>query len=290
VTAPAPFVVGVGRSGTTLLRLMLDAHPDLAIPTETHFLPALAALPDDATPDQVADVMLGATTWPNMGLEADDLRAVFATLAPFSVGDATRAFFRLYAARFGKSRWGDKTPTYRSSLPAIARLLPEACFIHIIRDGRDVALSYRGLWFGPGDDVAAQARFWTDKVTGTRRDGASVQHYLEVRFEDLVADAEGVLRRICGFLDLAFVPEMLAYPERASARLGEFKQSFGPAGAGDVDLERFIGIHRSTSDPPDAAKVGRWRREMSQAEVKTYEAIAGGLLRQLGYETTGGAA
>ena len=151
---PAPFIVGVGRSGTTLLRLMLDAHPDLAIPTETHFIPALLQVVE-TTGDREAALRLlaGAATWPNLGVEIAAVAEAFSRLDPFTPGGAARAVFGLYAEAQGKPRWGDKTPPYRASMSEIARALPEARFIHIIRDGRDVALSYRGLWFGPGDDI-----------------------------------------------------------------------------------------------------------------------------------------
>ena len=167
---PAPFIVGVGRSGTTLLRLMLDAHPDLAIPGETHFVPALIDVVErTGDRDQALQTLLAAMSWPNLGLEPQAMASAFACQEPFSPGAAIRAVFALYAARLGKPRWGDKTPTYRRSIIEIARAVPEARFIHIIRDGRDVALSYRGLWFGPGDDLDAQARFWTAEITEARR-------------------------------------------------------------------------------------------------------------------------
>ena len=157
--APVPFIVGVGRSGTTLLRLMLDAHPDLAIPGETHFLLDLLAQNENGPArDRIFRAMIEAPTWPNLAVSESTFKAALDEVEPFSVPDAIRTFYRLYAQRFGKDRWGDKTPPYRSCMTGIQQLLPEAYFIHIIRDGRDVALSYRGLWFGPGDGIEAQAR------------------------------------------------------------------------------------------------------------------------------------
>src|SRR5438552_14137884 len=111
VGPPAPFVVGVARSGTTLLRVMLDAHPDLAIPHETHFLPSVLALGSDASRSEVFRVVAGCETWPDLALDAGDYRGAIETIDPFDAGEALRAFYRLYAARFGKTRWGDKTPS-----------------------------------------------------------------------------------------------------------------------------------------------------------------------------------
>jgi hypothetical protein len=285
---PAPFIVGVGRSGTTLLRLMLDAHPELAIPTETHFLPALIRTVEEAQdPKAALELLAAAPTWPNMGLDLAELADAFTALAPLTPAAAVRALFRLYAARQGKPRWGDKTPPYRAYMEEIARAVPEARFIHIIRDGRDVALSYQGLWFGPGDDIAAQARFWCDEIARARDQAQRVAFYLEVKYEDLVTHPEGELDRICRFLDLPFDPAMLDYPGRAQSRLAEYVQPFGPQGAGGIAPERFLAIHDRTQTPPDAARIGRWRTEMAPADRHNYEEIAGPWLRQLGYESEG---
>lgn len=284
--APAPFIVGVGRSGTTLLRLMLDAHSQLAIPSETHFVPALIDSVARTTDAGAALQLLArAETWPNLGLDLDAVARAFAALDSFTPGEAVRTVFRLYAERQGKPRWGDKTPPYRAHMTAIAGALPEARFIHILRDGRDVALSYRGLWFGPGDDIEAQARFWTGQIAAARAQADALPYYIETRFEDLVSRPEVELGRLCRFLELPFESAMLDYPDRALNRLSEYKQAFGPQGAGSVEVERFREIHSRTQDPPDSDRIGRWRKEMTASELDRYERIAGPLLQSCGYST-----
>jgi hypothetical protein len=278
----APFIVGVGRSGTTLLRLMLDAHPEVAIPTETHFL---SALPPAPTREEFLRIVTEADTWPNLVLDKTEFVAAVTALEPFSATAGLRCFFRSYAALFGKPRWGDKTPIYRTAMTAIQAMLPEARFIHIIRDGRDAALSYRGLWFGPGDDIAVQARFWVDQIAAARAQAPALPHYREVRFEDLVAAPEPSLRGLCDYLALRFDPAMLDYHRHAADRLAEFRQVFGPPNVALPDLDGFLAIHSLTRHPPDAGRIGRWRSEMPEADQRRYEAIAGPLLRELGYET-----
>lgn len=279
---PAPFIVGVGRSGTTLLRLMLDAHPDLAIPSETMFLKDVAAA---ATRRRFLEVVTGAETWPNMAMTKRDLRRAVTGLDSFSRAEAVRCFYRLYAKSHGKTRWGDKTPYYRVSMRAIAALLPEAHFIHVIRDGRDSALSYRGLWFGPGDDVEAQAQFWRGAIEDARAQAAGLPRYSEVRYEALVAEPESTLRAICRDIDLAFDPTMLDYHATAAERLAELKQPYGPAGRTPDDLGAFMAIHDRAKQPPDSSRIGRWRTEMPPQDQRSYESVAGPLLRALGYET-----
>src|SRR5689334_4978208 len=138
----APFIVGLSRSGTTLLRLMLDAHPELAIPPETHFIPEGAKACQEPGAPRAASLkgFPSTSTWSDFHLAADMLEARIASIEPFDLSDALRAFYGLYAERFGKRRWGDKT-NHLWNLKLIQSLLPEARFIHIVRDGRDVALS-----------------------------------------------------------------------------------------------------------------------------------------------------
>ena len=142
--------------------------------------------------------------WPDFEIPEEVFRAALNEINPFTLSEGYRTFYRLYAARFGKSRWGDKTPLYCYELETIRRVLPEARFIHLIRDGRDAALSLRKLWFSPGQDIATIAGDWQQRVRAGRQGGAEVEHYLEVRYENLVSDPGRELRRVCDFIELAY--------------------------------------------------------------------------------------
>ena len=123
---PAPFIGGATRSGTTLLRLMLDAHPEVAIPSETHFVPDVIArcVEGPVTADELAAIVTGHRRWGDFGLDAGELRGALAALEPLTAAEAIRAFFRLYAREQGKARWGDKTPGYIRKTQPIQRVLP----------------------------------------------------------------------------------------------------------------------------------------------------------------------
>jgi hypothetical protein len=290
VLPPMPIVVGSARSGTTLLRLMLDSHPLLAIPPETHFIPALAAL-DSRDADELREAFWRTITnfppnapgWGDFGLCAPAFKAELATITPFTVSDGLRCFYRSYAKRQGKQRYGDKTPTYSHCLPLIAALLPEAAIVHIIRDGRDAALSLREMWFSPGSDIAIQAKYWRENVLAARAGAASCPRYIEVRYEDLVTGTEPGLRRICGFLDLPFDRAMMSYFERAARRLDEHGERVRRDGTIVVSRDGRRRQQWRTTTPPDPARIGQWRTRMPVNELKQFDSIAGDLLDALGY-------
>jgi hypothetical protein len=282
-----PFVVGVARSGTTLLRLMLDAHPELAIPHETHFIPAVLREPD-ASRERFFELLTGFPTWEDLKTPAELFHEELLRVEPFDVRDGLRAFYRLYARARGKARWGDKTPPYLLHIRAIHEALPEARFIHIIRDGRDVAVSLRPLWFSPGESMEALAGMWAGHVTQARAQGLGQPpgspFYLEVRYEDLIADPVRELRRICGFLDLRYDPGMVDYHRTARLRLDEVVTRRGADGQVIITKEERMHLHRFTSQPPEPSRVGRWKTEMTPGMVAAWEAVAGGLLEELGYQ------
>jgi sulfotransferase family protein len=279
-----PFICGATRSGTTLLRLMLDSHPELAIPGETHFIVPLvrAMRKQRLEADQLADLIVEGDRWGDFHLDEAELRQRLRALSPLTAADAVREFFGLYAERQGKVRWGDKTPGYVQRMRLIERVLPEARFIHIIRDGRDVALSVVPRSWGPAT-VQAAAENWKLRIDRARRQAPHLKHYLEVHYEDLITDTEGVLRQICEFIELDFDPAMLSYHERASERLAEKARDLSRPW-GTVSAESRVESHKLASEPPREDRIARWKTLMSEEDRLKYEAIAGQALEAVGYE------
>jgi Sulfotransferase family len=282
---PAPFVCGVTRSGTTLVRLMLDSHPEVAIPGETHWLPKLIKAQErrKRSADELADLIVDHKRWGDFHLDAGELRERFRALDPVTAADAIRAFYMLYAEREGKSRYGDKTPGYVQEMRRIQRVLPEARFVHIIRDGRDVSLSHMRMNWGP-ETYAQSARLWRNRIRKARKVAPSINHYAEIKFEDLVADTEGVVRRVCEFIELDFDPVMLDYHERAEERLAEKARELPRKNRPPQPAAARLESHRLAKEPPRSDRVGMWRERMTPEEVAEYEAVAGDMLVQTGYK------
>lgn len=287
--APMPIIVGAARSGTTLLRFMLDSHSDLAIPPETGFLPELAKI--ESTDKNWHETVLKcltqtpreSPTWPDFQISVEEMRAALAKVPSGNTREAARQFYRVYAQRFGKKRFGDKTPAYCRNMQAIEQLLPEAAFIHLIRDGRDVACSLRPLWFSPSKDWKELAQRWCDDVNQARQAGASCKRYLEIHYETLLESPESTLRKICAHLELDFEPATLSYFERAPQRLQEHQGRTREGREEWLSQQQRHSQQWRTTQPLDRTRVGAWKEAMSQDEHTQFCQVAGGLLRSLGY-------
>lgn len=284
---PAPFVVGMNRSGTTLLRMMLDAHPELTVPPETHFIPDLirACRKPGATPESALAAMKGHREWEDFGFSDAEALGWLGTDNGIDPGNAVRSFYGAYAAKQNKPRWGEKTPRYVGKMRMIQRALPEARFVHVIRDGRDVALSVLDRTVRD-IDAAHVAERWRTKIEKARDAAPELSHYTEIRYEDLITDTEPTLRKVCEFIELDWDDSILNYHERSADRLGEMARALPADGrSGDLSVERRMATHAMTTKPPDADRVSRWKRQMSEPDRQAFEAIAGDMLASLGYET-----
>jgi len=286
--SPLPVIVGCPRSGTSLLAVMLDSHPDLAVPPETSFVGAITSMPG-ALPDarraffnRVTADRIPISNWSDFGLDRDVLWRRLTAIEPFTVEAGLRAFYALYAEGQGKPRYGEKTPGYVFLLPEIAALLPEAHFIHVLRDPGDTALSWRKTWFAPSMDLRVLGAAWRKHVEAGRRARDLVPHYVEVRFEELVRNPERELRGLCDYLALPWNPLMLDYRAQGAARLARLQGRLHARGAMIAREER-TRIHANLTRAPDTDRLEVWRREMTPAERELLEAAAGPLVRALGY-------
>ncbi|MGH9026753.1 MAG: sulfotransferase family protein [Acidimicrobiia bacterium] len=260
------FVVGCPRSGTTLMRVMLDSHPRLAVPRETHFVVGLA-IRSRRHPVTVEDIVSNPR-FSELGLEPDVVRAAVARDQPSDYAQLVASVFRTYATSHRKPRWGDKTPGYLAYMPLLLEMYPDAQFVHMIRDGREVAASLSEQAWGPRTAIGG-AYWWRRKVRDGRAAGRELPAgtYMEVRLDELIAEPETHLRRVCGFLDEDYFAEMLDYPERMRTP-GMHHPVHGR------HLERL-----PTADLRD------WRAGRSELEQHAIETVCRSQLKELGYPT-----
>ncbi|MEW5987747.1 MAG: sulfotransferase [Chloroflexota bacterium] len=272
---PPIFIVGVHRSGTTLLRYMLNSSPRIYIPPESDFIPRFfGRYPDHPLTEKQVDSLLATifTRYRFVGEwrgERPEAAAFLAAMADRSPAAFLDTLYSQYTEQNGAVRWGDKTPIYASYVDLLARLFPQAQFVHIIRDGRDVALSMLEKW-GQKEwhiDLYFTARNWVRRIRQARASGARLgaARYYELRYEALTQDPAGQLKPLCQFLGEPYLPEM-AEPDR----LGRARIEPGA-------------FHAAVRQPPNTARVGRWQREMTPADLWLFQRVAGQLLMELGY-------
>jgi hypothetical protein len=253
---------------------MLAAHPEMWVPPESYWIERVVGvrprLERGATFDQAGFLAeLGADqrflAW---GLPLDAVESALAEAPPADLADAVRRVFEAYSRSEGRTRWADKTPIYVLIMESIAGLLPEARFVHLIRDGRDVAASYASVPWGPRSFTTAATR-WRRHVTAGRRSGRVLgpERYLELRYERLVEAPEAELARLCAFLDLEFTPQMLDYSGASERILRATSHT-----------EHVAGVR----DPLDPQRRS-WRQSSSPEQAAWFEAVAGPLRAELGY-------
>ena len=277
-TLPPPFfILGTERSGSNLLRLILHSHSRLAIPHPPHlvryFKPLQAGYGNlEEAPDfhrLVQDVaaLLKTHIYP-WDVEVDWAR-VEREARPRDVFGIQYALYGQYAAAKGKERWGCKSTFLIGEVPTLRQHHPDACFLWLVRDPRDVAASSRRSVFSATHPVFV-AELWRDQQQlGLRweREGIPL---LRIHYEALLQAPEAEVQRICEFLGEKFEPQMLRYFETEEAqRSGGLSQSWA-----------------TTARPIQKDRAGSWKKELSAQEVAWVEAIAGPTLEALGYSRT----
>lgn len=274
---PGPiFIVGAQRSGTTLVRLMLNAHSKIAIPEEgTFFIPYFRRYRKnlnhkftDRELDTCRDYILKNAQFKRWGLDENQCRSMIDHLDNPDLSTLIASVYGLYARQQGKKIWSDKTPSFFRMIPVIVELFPHAKFIHVIRDGRDLFLSWRKM-DPTKSNTAVVAKEWAYKLSKCRNDLDlyAKGKFFEVRYEDLVRKPENVLKDITSFIGVAWEENMLSY----------WKTS-----------EDYIGRHHSELifKPPTTDSVGKWKNGLTDEEINIFETIAHGFLSQYNYETT----
>ncbi|KAB7627881.1 sulfotransferase family protein [Alkalilimnicola sp. S0819] len=261
------FIVGMPRSGTKLLRTLVNRHSQVGLPEyESHFIPFYARsglnwerLRDPQRFHRFHRRIARSNFGRGLGAELPSAERWRGAVREWSCAGVMEALFRLFAQARGKRIWGDKTPLYLRELPLLSTLYPGARFVHIVRDVRDYCLSARAAW---GKHPLRAAQRWHDDVAACRRAGAELgpARYLELRYEDLLTDPERLMRRLSAFLGLPYEPATTV-PDKDAENLGAAR-----------------GARRIVS-----GNTAKWRSAMSAREIARIEAICAPVLRDCGY-------
>jgi hypothetical protein len=267
------FVVGCPRSGTTLLYNMLQSSGGFAVYlAESNvfnlLVPRFGDLSVPANREKLMDAWLQSKLFRASFLDAQEIRAKVLSGCR-NGGDFLRIVMQEIARAQGVQRWADNSPEELLHAVAIKMSLPDALFIHIIRDGRDVSLSLDARphkWIRPfrwdrENSLLVTGIFWEWMVQGGRAQGRKLGgDYMEVRFEDLQAD-----------------------PRATLGKIGEFI-------CHDLDYEHILRVGiGSVSEPNTSFKddsggpVGRWKKKISPEKLAMFEGLVGSTLRNLGY-------
>lgn len=285
------FIIGSPRSGTSLLRLMMTSHSQIMVPPESGFLVWLAnqygewtasdTLNEQILCNYLADLQKCRKfdTWE---LNSPEIKAKILQIQPENYSQLSSCVYLAYAEKLGRQPtiWGDKNNFYLEHIPELIRLYPQARFIHIVRDGRDIACSYREIQQRPSSspyspnlptDMVTIARQWSTNLFKVQ-DDSSVLHpeqKLTISYENLVNEPQLIMRKVVDFLGVDYEPTMLDF------YVSNQNQHLEPAALMDWK--------QRTLEPVSAKTVGRFLTELSADEIKVFQDTAQDCLQTFGY-------
>jgi Sulfotransferase family len=278
---PYLFIVGCARSGTTLVHRIVDAHPEIAITPEMHWITRQFKSRNRLVTPEVVSELSRHKRFAQFEIPHEQFEGLLVSGEALPYPAFLNRVFGLYAKIKNKPLVGNKTPAYVRSIATLHALWPEAKFVHIIRDGRDVCLSVLNWKKGERtagryasweeDPVSTTALWWERKVRKAREDGAALGPglYHEMHYEALVEDPERECKRLCEFLGVRY--------EEAMIRFAEGKTRTDLPNARRTPKKAWL---------PITSGMRNWRTEMPVKDVERFEAAAGDLLQELGYERT----
>lgn len=270
------FIVGMPRSGTSLLSTLLHAHSELAVAPETHYFTRCwegPTISDDEEARRLLECLLRQPGVRDMALTDDEIATVRRTVES-APEPSHRAIFtsllEVFVQKHGGQRWGEKTPAHLEYVQEISTAFPEAVFLVLLRDPRDVSLSLRKMPWNHRRTVFDHARRWAHyaRLTRAYRHQPSLNVQV-VRYEQLIERPEEVLRKVCRTLGVGFEPGMLMEDQQEK---------------GALDPEREPWKEKALR-PIDPTNKEKWRTEMSRAERKVVEWQAGAEMEAWGYPT-----
>jgi LPS sulfotransferase NodH len=258
------FIVGCGRSGTTLLRTMLNRHSQIGIPLESMFIVDYLRAKEHLAHNRLIKLLVREFELSEWGMQVDESNLSEAANAR----EAIEKLHEIFLAKTGKQIWGQKTPRFVRYGQLLKRAWPNAKFVHIVRDPRAVVSSLirsdqhrSNAYFG--------ARRWLKDVTA----GLDLQQQFPgdvmlVQYEDLVREPEQTLQRVCEHLGVAYEPGVAAAEGNETKEYGSW----------------YTNAHALLNRPPDPDRIDHWRKQLTPRQLRLVEHVCSDTMSQLGYE------
>ena len=281
-TIPFFFIVGRARSGTTLLRCLMDAHPQINIPLECAFIirlyPKYGKLAnwDEQHLLSFYNDLLQYPKFHFWVVDNEKLKADLLQCAGNkSYSHICKVVYLNFISFFSKSEiklLGDKNPSYSFHTKKLLQLFPEARFIHITRDYRDNVISMISAKFESPiySSLAYRWKYCNKQVLKQKK--LTPDRFYTIRYEDLVAQHEFYLKEICNFLGIDFSPEMLNYRAKLNEMLATYPSEL-------INLH-----HKSLLSPINADNIYAWKHILTDKQIKICDTVIGSFAEQNGYE------
>lgn len=280
---PVFFIIGRPRSGTTMLRMLFEAHPHVIIPPESPFIISLykkygkVKFWDDAVIQSFTDDLMKQRYFDKWLVSGEDLREhLLKVRGECTFQTMVKQVCLAYQSVYDKQQIqliGDKNPYYSLYINRIHKLFPEAKIIHLTRDYRDNYLSLINVNFEV-PIVPLVVYRW--KFAWRLANILKKQHpglVYQLRYEDLAANPEAEFGKLCSYLNLEFDPSVMKFYEKKP----EVEKAY--AGSNDINI-----IHKSLLNPISTTRMNLWKTEMSPKQIRTADMVAGKTGRLAGYE------
>ena len=255
------FIVGCERSGTTMLRLILHSHANIAIPPQTKYLKKIykrrlffGNLSKQKNKNRIVkwffDNHNKKTKIIDLGLNPNDIKSEMIKSGD-SLGSILSTIFKLYSKQYNKIRWGDKHPYYIKYLDQLFKLFSDAQVIHIIRDGRDAVASLKSMPWWKNNSIYSMLN-WQEAISNGKR--AKLKYtsdqFIEIRYEDIIEEPEKNIKILCDFLEEDFSLKMLEFHKIADTAVPSYKMDW----------------HSDTKQQMNSKKIGRWQKDLESWE------------------------
>lgn len=256
------FIVGVGRSGTSMLQSMLNAHREITFPPETHFIRTY--LSKNSEFNSVKEEILNDSDLLKLDLPLKEIIENNSNLDDFY-----KDLLQEYMYKQGKKHVGDKDPKNIEYMQLIRKVFPQAIIIHIYRDPRAVIASrMKAKWSKDRPLWQHILAYKTQLNYGCEQGNKLFENYIEIKYEKLLEETEEELKKLCKILDLKYDPNMI-----------EFYKS-----SGDVVQGEEISWKQNCFNPVMLQNIDKWKNELSEAQIKDIEFVLEDEMKLLGYD------